>query len=191
MRLVIIYMKWVMWCKDLPQKISWFLTHRLHHLKFRAITRSLYIMWAHEGQSQLSQKGRAGPSGLEWPAELSPRPTSWALGWSTLTSSPFITHWSMWRGWVYGRIAAGSPWLRVIAGYSRGILVRGQWWWCARDLEPDPWFNAMNIYGWGWLDKWYNVWHTAVPNATRTEEEVLERRERRKSKMLFCLLACF
>lgn len=30
------------------------------------------------------------PSGQDWPASLPPRPTSWAVGWSTRTSTPSI-----------------------------------------------------------------------------------------------------
>lgn len=43
--------------------------------------------------------------GPDQPAQLTPRPTTWALGWPALTSAPSVTWWSVRRNWSYRKIA--------------------------------------------------------------------------------------
>lgn len=49
------------------------------------------------GELALPLTWGSSSSGPEWPAQLPPRPTSWALGWPTVSSTPCRTCWSTWR----------------------------------------------------------------------------------------------
>lgn len=125
----------------------------------------------------LSGTEAATPEGKSWPQW--PRMTSSASTQTHILDVrlvhsnifPITTRWSVWRGWVCGRIAAGSPWLGATEGYlgEGPVMVV-----CQR-----PWTRPMiQCNEHLWLDKWYNVWHTAVSNATRTEKAVLERKKK-------------
>lgn len=66
-------------------------------------------------------------------------------------------------------------------------------WWSSDDGELkdtglDQWLTAVHILGEADWTKKYTVWYTIAPNATSTKEEMLERQERWRSKLVFKLL---
>lgn len=88
------------------------------------------------------------------PAQLPPGPTSWAINWPTLTSTTFITCWSMWTDWSYRMIATGSTWLRATAGCLTGVSMSAQ------GMNQANCSLQWTFCEWTWLDKGvYGVTH--------------------------------
>lgn len=77
----------------------------------------------------------SGPSGVD-AGELviylscHPQPRSRVLSWPTPASTLLMSWCSIWSGWSCRTKALGSPWLRVIAEYQRGVLA--QYCWCRK-----------------------------------------------------------
>lgn len=78
-----------------------------------------------------------GPTNLDWPNQLPPKPTcrASALSWPASISIPPMTCWCFWRDWSCETIATGSPWLKTV-GYLKGVSVSIQYWWCTRNERP-------------------------------------------------------
>lgn len=72
----------------------------------------------------LSLSWGENPNNMNQQAQLSPRPTSWVLDCSNLTSASCTTCWIVWREWYCRMTAVSTPWLGV--GYLRGVSMMAQ-----------------------------------------------------------------
>lgn len=139
----------------------------------------------------LSPEGSTA-NGPKWLNQLPPRSTSRALILSISTSTPSMYYlWELVKGlalWIYScriSVTQGNN------GYSRGVSMRVQHWWSTQRLRT----NQQYTTHWKFAseDEWtrgQTAQHSAAPNARKTEEEVMERWERGRSKVL-CWFACF
>lgn len=86
-----------------PEGIGWgWLLHILHRdglIPSPGIVES----WPLKAMAELAMPitWGGGLSGLNLPAQQTPRPITWTLGWPTLTSTPSVTGWSVRRLWSY------------------------------------------------------------------------------------------
>lgn len=142
------------------------------------------ITWLWESWSCTSPGG-SSLWGLGLPAQLSPRHTSWALAWPSLSSTPSMTCCSLWRDWSYWTLASESLWLLQ----QQDVQEEFQWGSSGDGVPEARPLNQTNLLQWivvGRIEwtKGYTVWHTAAPNATKMNEKA--GRGEKKMEILFC-----
>lgn len=100
-----------------------------------------------------------------------------------------LAHPNIYPIWFWGTMVAGSPWFQATADCLRGVSGSIDGVPEGRGLEP----NLQPITQWAFAvwTKGATVWHTAVPNDTKTDEEVMERQERRGAKWVLFSWLCF
>lgn len=109
------------------------------------------------------------------PAQLSPRPISWALSWPTLTSTLIYDLLEcrkglvLWNGRIFMSLHVWDNSRLPKKNCGKGSVMM-----CARSqgLEPEQRLIAMNIL-WVWLigQKGCTMWHTAALDVTKMNEE--------------------
>ena len=110
---------------------------------------------------------------------------------------PHLWSSGVWRDCSCGAIAAGSPWLRKTEEYWREVLVRVQYWWCTkvRGIDPDQeLIKHWTVSSKAAQTKASTAWYMIASNASKMNEEEMERQERRRSKVLlfpFSFLSLF
>lgn len=119
--------------------------------------------------------------------QLPPKPTSRALRWPTSISTPSVSHWNMWREWSCWpnhRIAMTQDNSRIwMSSLSEGSVLMVQ-------QKSQAFYQSKDSLQWTFSSKsvWtkgYNVWQTVTPNATMTNEYMMERQERWDNEMIF------
>lgn len=151
------------------------------------LTGELATVLKRNGPTPYGRRGRTDPDGMHigeltlWPQcpwnnhFSSHSGAQSSLGWAALTSTPSTTFWSSGRNWSSGTIPAGSSRLGAAMGYSRGVRVKVQWWWCVPESEALSQTN--DALQWTFAStadrmKGCSVWHTEAPRITRMNEEV-------------------
>lgn len=167
------------------------------------LTGELATVLKRNGPTPYGRRGRSDPDGMrigELTLSLSLRPQCpWndhfsshspaqsSLGWAALTSTPSKTFWSSGRNWSSGTIPAGSPRLGAAMGYSRGVRVRVQWWWCVP--ESEALIQTNDTLQWAFASTAdgtkCTVWHTEAPRVTRRNEEVWGREKTWRGRVFF------
>lgn len=129
---------------------------------------------------------------LRWTGSATTQTRILGLGLAHPTSCPISDLLECGKGPVLQKDNRRISATRVTTGYLRGASMRVQWWSCTRNQRP--WTTPMthfNEHFAGGVDWTEGVpsWHTAAPEATGMNEEVLERW---MSEVCFCCCSfCF